>query len=60
MKIIPEYLITAMFMTMLILYLLFPEPRVIIKYPTPENDISDVYIDDNNVCYRYHRVKVDT
>lgn len=58
MKIIPTYFISAMFLTMFILYLLYPQPDVIVKYPSPDKDISDVYVDDNNVCYRYHRREV--
>jgi hypothetical protein len=55
MKIIPEYFIISAFLTMLILYFLSPESEVIIKYPSPEDQKSCVYIDDANVCYKYHR-----
>lgn len=55
MQIIPIYLITSIFVTMLILYIIQPDPVVIIKYPSPHEEVSDVYIDDNNVCYRYYR-----
>jgi hypothetical protein len=55
MKLIPSYFIISMFITMLILYLICPEPEVIVKYPNPANEVSDIYIDDNGVCYRYHR-----
>lgn len=58
MKIIPIYLITAMVITMFILYILYPEPNVLIKYPSPAQETSDVYVDDNNVCYRYKRKEV--
>lgn len=59
MKLIPIYFISAMFLTMFILYLLYPEPDIIVKHPSPENDISDVYVDDNGVCYRYHRKEIN-
>ena len=61
MKLIPSYFIGAMFITMFILYLMCPKPEIIIKYPLPEQEVSDVYVDDNNVCYRYHRreIKLD-
>ena len=53
-----KYFIISMFITMFFLYIISPNPEIIIKYPSPENEISDVYIDDNNVCYRYHRKEV--
>lgn len=59
MKIIPIYLIIAMFITMFTLYILYPEPEIIIKYPSPAQETSDVYIDDNNVCYKYKRKEVN-
>lgn len=58
MKLIPEYFIITMFITMFALYILCPDPEVMIKYPSPEQDLSDVYVDDNNVCYRYKRKEV--
>ena len=59
MKLLPVYLISAMFITMFILYVLYPEPEVMIKYPTPDQELSDVYVDDNNVCYRYKRKEIN-
>lgn len=59
MRIETSYLVAAAFVTMLILYLLAPEPEIVIKYPDISKEISDVYVDDQGVCYRYHRVKVD-
>ena len=58
MKLVPTYFILAMFVTMFILYLMYPEPSIIIKHPSPENEVSDVYVDDNNVCYKYRRAEV--
>jgi hypothetical protein len=58
MKIIPLYFISALFITMFIMYIMYPNPEIIIKYPLPEQEISDVYVDDNDVCYRYHRREV--
>ena len=57
-KLIPIYFISALFITMFILYLLYPDPIVIIKHPSPEQATSDVYVDDNDVCYRYHRKEI--
>ncbi len=53
-----EYFIISMFITMFILYLIYPKPEIIIKHPVPEQNVSDVYVDDNNVCYRYHRKEI--
>jgi len=58
MKFAPVYFLGAMFITMFILYLIYPNPEVIIKRPLPEQEVSDVYVDDNDVCYRYYRREV--
>lgn len=58
MKLIPIYFISAMFLTMLVLYLVFPEPEIMIKHPNPEQELSEVYVDDNDVCYRYKRKEI--
>ena len=55
MKIIPIYLIVSICVTMLVLYIIQPTPVVIVKHPSPLDEVSDVYIDDNDVCYRYYR-----
>jgi len=34
------------------------EPKIVIKWPTPENTGKVTYIDDNEVCYKYHIKKV--
>jgi hypothetical protein len=57
--IIPGYLLTSMFITMFILYILYPDPEIIVKYPNPNQELSDVYVDDNNVCYRYKRKEIN-
>ncbi len=59
MKFLPLYFISAMFITMLFLYFIYPDPVVIIKHPSPDQEVSDVYVDDNGVCYRYYRKEVD-
>ena len=35
-------------------YILTPEPRVVIKYPTPENSNDVIYIDNVDNCYKYN------
>jgi len=59
MRILIEYFILSAFLTMFILYLVNPSPRVIVRLPDPKKDISDLYVDDKSVHYRYHRVKIN-
>lgn len=55
MEVIPIYLIISMFVTLFVLYMMYPEPKVVYIKPNPHEDVSKIYKDDNNVCYRYHR-----
>jgi hypothetical protein len=55
MDILPTYFIVSVLVTMFILYIIQPEPVVIVKYPSPKEEVSSVYVDDNNVYYRYYR-----
>ena len=65
MKIIPVYLLAAMFVAMFILYIFYPDPVVMIKYPNPNEHLSNMQTDNkqnnmsdnNNVCSgsRYKR-----
>lgn len=59
MKIILLYFLTTMFITFTILYILSPKPQIIIKYPNHNKKLSRLYIDDNNVCYRYKTHTID-
>jgi hypothetical protein len=52
------YFFIAAFVTFIILYLTYPGPQIIVKMPNPNKEISDLYVDDNNVCYRYHRNEI--
>lgn len=58
MEIITFYFLCAMLVTFIILYLLYPTPRIIVKYPSIKNTVSDLYIDENDVCYRYHKKEI--
>ncbi len=58
-EIIPIYFFSSLFISFLIIYLLSPMPKIIVKYPDPTKIKSDLYIDDNGVCYKYKRIKVD-
>jgi hypothetical protein len=59
MQIILSYFLLSILITFFILYLSNPEHQVILKYPNYDQPISELYIDDNNVCYRYHTKQVD-
>jgi len=34
-------------------YMLLPKPKIVYKYPTPENAGKVTYVDNTGVCYRY-------
>lgn len=49
----------ALAVGMLLAYVMAPVPKVVYKYPTPENAGKITYADKNGVCYRYRAVLVD-
>lgn len=58
MKLLPIYFAVSMFITMLILYMTHSRPEIIIKYPSPKTGTSELYIDDNDVYYKYRREEI--
>ena len=38
-------------------YIIHPNPRIIIKYPTPDGDA--IYVDDSEACYKYISEEVE-
>lgn len=58
MEIIISVFLLSVVVTFLILYLISPKPQVIMKYPNTDKKLSDLYVDDNNVCYRYKTKEV--
>lgn len=34
-------------------YILNPAPKIVHKYPTPDNSKNVTYVDDESVCYKY-------
>ena len=58
MRIILLYFIIALFIGFLIIYVIAPPPKIVIKYPNLNNVGKHVYVDDNNVCYKYKKVNV--
>lgn len=57
-EIIPEYFYITLFISFLVLYLVAPEPKIVVKYPDIQNAESTLYVDDNNVCYRYKKKEI--
>ncbi len=55
MRIIITYFIITIMLSLLFLYFYHLPPQIVFKYPDPANDISDIYIDNNNIKYFYIR-----
>ena len=58
MEIYISYFLMSFFLTYLLIYMIYPKPKVILKYPSLDQEISDLYIDNNNTCYRYHKTQI--
>lgn len=58
MRIIPAYIVLGIFITVLFLYLIQPQPKVLLVTPNLNENVSPLYQDDRNVCYKYHREEV--
>jgi len=43
---------------MLFAYVMAPSPKLVYKYPTPENAGKITYADKTGVCYRYKAIPV--
>ena len=52
------YFLLSLILTFLILYICNPDPQVILKYPKYTEKMSDLYVDENNVCYRYETKEI--
>ena len=53
MYIIPLYFFISFCVGMFLVYISTPKPRIIIKYPTPQNAGKIIYKDNSGVCYKY-------
>jgi len=40
-------------------YILNPSPKIVHKYPTPDNSKKITYVDDESVCYKYNAEETD-
>jgi hypothetical protein len=58
MEIIIIVFLLSVVATFIVLYLICPKPKLIMKYPNTDEKLSDLYVDDNNVCYRYKTKEV--
>lgn len=58
MDILFDYFLISLFLTYLLIYMMYPKPKIVLKYPSVNDKISDLYVDDNNICYKYHRSAV--
>ena len=48
-----------MFIGIMILYVIHPEPKVIVKYPTIDKVSDTLYKDDKGTCYSYEKKEVN-
>ena len=58
MKIIPIYFSISLFFGFLIVYLLKGDYNIIIKKPIKDLKGKLDFVDNNNVCYKYHKKDV--
>ncbi len=58
MHLIPKYFLASMVVTLFVLYITYPEPRIVIRNPSPHDEVSNKYVDTNGIEYRYHREEV--
>jgi len=58
-KITLFYFFMSLFFGILVLYTIFPEPKIVVRYPTIDNVESNIYKDDEGKCYNYNKEEVD-
>lgn len=51
------FVIMGLFIGFMVVYIISPPPRIIIKYPTSNNINNITYTDDNNQHYKYKMEK---
>lgn len=52
-----QYFLISFAVGMLLVYVAVPKPKIIVKFPNPNNAEKTLYKDDNEQCYKY---KVET
>ncbi len=58
-KITLFYFFMSLFTGILVLYMVHPTPKVIVKYPSIDNLDKNIYEDDQGTCYSYQKEKVN-
>ncbi len=58
MNILPLYLLITLFIGFFFIYSVAPIPKIVMKHPKLSNVNSTIFMDDNNVCYKYKPVKI--
>lgn len=55
-----NYMLLSMLATVFVLYVFMSNKEIVIKQPKLNNpgELSDLYMDDNKVCYRYRTVRL--
>lgn len=51
----PNIFLISLTIGLVVTYLIVKQPKVIIRYPNLDNYKDTVYIDDNNVKYKYEK-----
>lgn len=59
MYIIPLYFFISFCIGMFAVYISTPKPKIIIKYPTPDNAGKVIYKDNSGICYKYSAKEVN-
>jgi hypothetical protein len=54
------FVILGLFIGFMVVYIISPPPRVVIKYPTLDNMYDTTYVDENNVPYVYKLKKCNS
>ena len=57
-KIIPLYFFLSLFIGFLLTYSFTPPPKVVYKYPTPDNIKDLVFKDKVDNCYKYKTTNI--
>ena len=55
MKFLPKIFFSSLILSLIILKIFYPKSKTYIKTPSIDEEISSVYVDNNNIKYRYYR-----
>ena len=56
----PIIFFVALGLGIFLVYIVNPKPKIVYKYPTPENAAKITYVDDEGVCYKYNHEEVSS